>query len=116
MRVGSYLAVLFLMEFMSNICIVGDPRALYIWVRAWMNKLFAKKIRLKFIRDPPGKLVTIKDAARTKRRDESKKKLKLIQEGIYDPNTCQVLEDSSAGKLVVDLMATFPLARPTLVR
>ncbi|RHY29798.1 hypothetical protein DYB32_004842 [Aphanomyces invadans] len=65
----------------------GDARALYVWVRAWMRPLFERKIRLKFVRDPPGMLNTIKDVARGRRRSEKMEKSKSVVQGLYAPPT-----------------------------
>ncbi|KAF0705057.1 Aste57867_7150 [Aphanomyces stellatus] len=92
----------------------GDPRALYVWVRDWMRPLFVRKIRLKFVRDPPGMLNTIKDVTHEKRSREKVEKLTVIKDGLYENGRLQPRAD--AAKNLLDAQAVFTLARQTLIR
>ncbi|CAK4741490.1 unnamed protein product, partial [Aphanomyces euteiches] len=100
----------------------GDARALYVWVRTWMRPLFSRKIRLKFVRDPPGMLNTIKDVTHVKRSKEKADKMLSVQNGLNDKTgpkddpwqTLQIKDD--VAKTLVEAQAVFTLARQTLVR
>ncbi|KDO20470.1 hypothetical protein SPRG_13988 [Saprolegnia parasitica CBS 223.65] len=113
----------------SWVLLGGDQRALYVWVQDWMKKFFRAKIRLKFVRDPPGCLNTIKDVTHEKRADERAEKSAIVRDGIFasptevlessavvDPTTIRVDESSAAAKIAVETHAVFPLARATVVR
>ncbi|EQC33564.1 hypothetical protein SDRG_09070 [Saprolegnia diclina VS20] len=113
----------------SWVLLGGDQRALYLWVQDWMKKFFRAKIRLKFVRDPPGRLNSIKDVTHEKRADERAEKSAIVRDGIFapapevpetnaevDPTTIRVDESSAAAKIAVEAHAVFPLARATVVR
>ncbi|RHY78331.1 hypothetical protein DYB34_009969 [Aphanomyces astaci] len=75
----------------------GDARALYVWVREWMQPLFKRKIRLKFVRDPPGMLNIIKDVTHGKRRAEKADKTKALMRGLFattTPSSPQGVDDN----------------------
>ncbi|OQS07075.1 ATP-dependent RNA helicase, partial [Thraustotheca clavata] len=110
----------------------GDHRALYVWVQEWMKKFFRAQIRLKFIRDPPGRLNSIKDVTSEKRSAQRAEKAAIVRNGIFTPkdstpevvnnvlptkpNDIVVNEDSDAAKIAIEAQSVFPMARATLVR